>query len=315
MSEFKFLCPECGQKILGDIAYCGTKIDCPACQKPIAIPFAASAAPAPVMKSALPGVAAGGATPPAVPTAQMAARPVSSFPAVTGRQQQTPGSFSALAVASLICSVFVPLGSIPGIICGHLAKMRMRRNIFLEGEKMASAGLLISYCVLMATVAAAGIFFLEHWHFSPVKVLRESPEATAAMQSRMVDEVIMGENEDDHDVDGQMHFTTANNGKPYHSATRGGSFSYMMKVLPHETMMLSCRYWGGEKKDHVFDIAVDDQIIATQNLTVAAPGQFFNMEYKIPASLTRGKAEVKVEFQAHAGMTAGGLYGCQMLRQ
>ena len=62
------------------------------------------------------------------------------------------------------------------------------------------------------------------------------------------------------------------------------------------------------------DIAVDDRIIATQNLTAVAPGHFFDMEYKIPASLTRGKTEVKVEFQAHAGMTAGGLYGCQMLK-
>jgi len=31
---------------------------------------------------------------------------------------------------------------------------------------MANAGLLISYCVLMATLAVAGIFFWEHWHFS-----------------------------------------------------------------------------------------------------------------------------------------------------
>ena len=191
----------------------------------------------------------------------------------------------------------------------------MRRNIFLVGEKTANAGLLISYCVLLATLAVAGTFFLEHRHFSPVKVLRESPEAIAAMQPRVVDEVIIGENEDDHDVDGEMHYTTPNNGKPYHSATRGGSFSYMMKVLPQRSMTLNCRYSGSEKKDHVFDIAVDSQIIATQNLTAIASGHSVDMEYKIPASLTRGKNVVKVEFQAHAGMTAGGLYGCQMLKR
>jgi hypothetical protein len=38
------------------------------------------------------------------------------------------------------------------------------------------------------------------------------------------------------------------------------------------------------------------------------------MEYNIPAGLTRGKTQVKVEFKAHPGMIAGGLYGCQMLR-
>ena len=191
----------------------------------------------------------------------------------------------------------------------------MRRDIFLVGEKMAGAGLLISYCVLMAMLAVTGIFLLKHWQSSPVKVMRESPEAVAAMQPWVVDEVIMGENEDDHDVDGQMHFTTANKGKPCHSATRGGSFSYRMKILPQQAMTLNCRYSGSEKKDHVFDIAVDNQIIATQNLTAIAPGHFVDMEYKIPTSLTRGKTEVKVEFQAHAGMTAGGLYGCQILRR
>jgi hypothetical protein len=291
MSEFKFLCPECGQKILGDTDCSGAQIACPTCQKTITIPAAASA---PVMK---PDLAA------------------SSSPAAASRQQQTPDRFSALAAASLICSVFVPLGSVPGIICGHLAKARMRRNIFLVGEKTASAGLLISYCVLLATMAVAGIFLLEHWHFSPMKVMRESPEAIASIQPRVVDEVVIGENEDDHDMNGQMLSMSGNNGKQSRSAIRGGSFSYMMKVLPHEALTLNCRYSGSEKKDHTFDIAVDNQIIATQNLTAVAPGHSVDMEYKIPVSLTLGKTEVKVEFQAHAGMTAGGLYGCQILKR
>jgi len=312
MSEFRFFCPECGQKILGDTAYSGAQIACPTCQKTINIPGAASV---PVVQPA--SVATGSAPPPPLPNPQTATRSVSSISAPASRQQQTSDRFSSLAVASLICSVFVPLGSIPGIICGHLAKARMRRNVFLVGEKMANAGLLISYCVLLATVAVAVIFFLEHRHFIPVKVMRESPEAIAAMQPRVVDAVIMGENEDDHDVDGQMQYggVSTDNGKPFHSAAQGGSFSYTMKVVPDEAMTLNCRYWGGERKGHEFDIAVDDRIIATQNLTAVAPGHFFDMEYKIPASLTRRKTEVKVEFQAHAGMTAGGLYGCQMLKR
>jgi hypothetical protein len=304
MSEFKFFCPGCGQKILGDTAYIGIQIACPTCQQSITIPAADSAAPAPEVKSV---------PPPPIP--QTASRPVAAPPAAATSQQTARGRVSALAVASLICSVFVPLGSIPGVICGHLARARMRRNIFLEGEKMANAGLLISYSVLLAMLVVAGIFLLEHWQSRPVKVMRESPETIAAMQSRVVDEVIIGENEDDHDVDGQMHGTTMNKGKPYHSAARGGSFSYKLKVLPYQAMTLNCRYSGSEKKGHLFDIAVDDQIVATQNLTAIAPGHFVDMEYKIPASLTRGKTEVKVEFQAHAGLAAGALYGCQMLRR
>jgi hypothetical protein len=311
MSEFKFLCPECGQKILADTAYTGAGIACPTCQKAITIPAAASV---PVMKSPSTDVAASGTAAPPQPVSQTASRPVTSVPAAAGRQEQTPDRISALAVASLICSVFVPLGSIPGIICGHMARARMRRNIFLVGEKMANAGLLISYSVLMATVALAATFLLEHWLSIPVKVLRETPEAIAALESRVVDEVIMGENEDDHDLSGQMYSSTTTKGKTFRTATRGGSFGYTMKVLPHEAMTLNCRYSGDESKNHVFDIAVDDQIIATQDLNAVAPGHFIDMEYKIPKGLTAGKDEVKVEFQAHAGMTAGGLYGCQMLK-
>jgi hypothetical protein len=300
MSDFRFLCPECGQKILGDTAYSGSQIACPTCQKTITIPSATAAAPA---------------SPPPAPIPQPVAWAASASPARVASGEQTSVHFSGLAAASLICSVVVPIGSVPGVICGHMAKAQMRRSVFLGGEKMANAGLLISYCVLLATLALTGTFFLADWHFSPVKVVRESPAAVAALQPRIVDEVIAGENEDDHDMDGQMLSMMSNNGKTARAALRGGSFSYTMKVVPREAMTLNCRYWGGERKDHVFDVAVDNQIIATQNLASLAPGHFVDMEYKIPASLTRGKNQVKVEFQAHAGKTAGGLYACQILKR
>jgi DNA-directed RNA polymerase subunit RPC12/RpoP len=38
MSEFKFSCPQCGQKISGDQQYAGTQIACPACQNEIVVP-------------------------------------------------------------------------------------------------------------------------------------------------------------------------------------------------------------------------------------------------------------------------------------
>jgi hypothetical protein len=228
-------------------------------------------------------------------------------------QQQIPDRFSALAIASLICSVIVPLGAIPGIICGHKAKARMQRDIFLVGEKIANAGLLISYCVLMAALTLAGVAGLVRWHTRPVFVLRESPAAIAALQPRIVDEVVIGANEEDHELGGHRYSTKTYNDKLYRYADNGGSFSYQMKVLPGESMRLNCRYSGDEVPGSLFDIAVDDQIIATQDLTFIEPRHFVDVEYKIPAGLTRGKTGVKVEFQAHPRMTAGGLYGCQIL--
>jgi len=179
---------------------------------------------------------------------------------------------------------------------------------------MANAGLLISYCVLSATLVLAGIACWENWHFRPVMVMRDSPAAMAAMQPQVVDAVVIGENEDEHELSGQRYSTVTIRGKACRLAGHGGSFSYKLKVLPQESMKLNCRYSGEETRGRTFDIAVDDQIIATQTLTAFAPGHFVDMEYKIPAGLTRGKTEVKVEFRAHAGKVAGELYGCQMLK-
>jgi len=46
MSEFTFSCPRCGKPIQCDIGYCGTEINCPACQQPITVPTQAANSPA-----------------------------------------------------------------------------------------------------------------------------------------------------------------------------------------------------------------------------------------------------------------------------
>ena len=38
MAEFKFFCPRCGKQIQCDTNYCGSEINCPACQQPITVP-------------------------------------------------------------------------------------------------------------------------------------------------------------------------------------------------------------------------------------------------------------------------------------
>ena len=88
-----------------------------------------------------------------------------------------------------------------------------------------------------------------------------------------------------------------------------------MKVLPDQAMSLNCRYWGGEQAGRTFDISIDDKVIATQNLEFNVPGHFFDTEYRIPRSLTRGKTQVTIKFQAHPGVAAGGLFGCQTLKR
>lgn len=357
MTEFKFVCPECGQKIRADLNYCGRQIACPACQKPFIVPAAAPGVAAPVatVAAAVPSgpppvpIAAHAAPPPpqhAAPPAPVAPppplpraptpapppspaqrtapapRPMAPMPAASAMTKSASAAaksrYSVLAMTSLLCSVWVGLGFIPGIICGHLAKARIRRDIFLAGEKMANAGLFISYFFLAVVLVSTTAFIGVQRHFRPISMVRESPQELAALQPRVIDEVVPDESttaEDDHHVEGTRTSVTAFGNKFQRRAGRGGSFSYMMKTLPDQAISVNCRYWGSEQPGPIFDVAVDNQIIGTQELVYNSPGHYFDVEYRVPASLTRGKKQIKVEFQAHAGKTAGPVFAVQTLRR
>lgn len=94
----------------------------------------------------------------------------------------------------------------------------------------------------------------------------------------------------------------------------GGWFSYDMAVLPSEPMALWATYWGGEWVVRNFDILIDGEKIATQRLRANRPGDFFDEVYAIPPVLTKDKGRVTVQFQAHTGSLAGGVFGLRMMR-
>ena len=68
-----------------------------------------------------------------------------------------PAKTSGLAIASLALSVaslvLWPLGFIPGIICGHIAKAKIAKNPSLGGRGLALAGVIVGYVF-------AGLFLL-----------------------------------------------------------------------------------------------------------------------------------------------------------
>ena len=129
MSEFNFSCPVCGQNIVCDTAIESTQHICPHCNNTIGVPK---------------GFAEHAEVPPQTDTP----------PALTGHNATAAAPrTSRLAIASLVCSLaslVTCIGWIPGIICGHLAKSRIRRDSSLKGNGLATAGLTIGYLVFDA---------------------------------------------------------------------------------------------------------------------------------------------------------------------
>ena len=91
-------------------------------------------------------------------------------------------------------------------------------------------------------------------------------------------------------------------------ADRDGWFLFDMKIAKGQPMALAVEYWGGYSGSKTFDILIDNQVIATQNISNMAPGKFIDVVYTIPENLTKGKEKVSVKFVPHDGHRAGPVF-------
>jgi len=71
-----------------------------------------------------------------------------------------PGQISGLAIASLVFSLIGPIGSLPAVICGHIALRKIRKEAAVKGFGLALAGLIIGYVVLGLSIVLALPFLL-----------------------------------------------------------------------------------------------------------------------------------------------------------
>ncbi len=138
------------------------------------------------------------------------------------------------------------------------------------------------------------------------------------LNARVVDRVSMsardGGGEFPHGFKGEKTETGVFNDRRWRHATDGGWFSYTLKVLPDQPQELLVTYWGSDAGGREFDILVDGRKLATQKLENSRPGQFFDQVYPLSRELIGNKTSVTVKFQAHPGRTAGGVFGCAVLK-
>ncbi len=93
-------------------------------------------------------------------------------------------------------------------------------------------------------------------------------------------------------------------------------FSYDMPVDPAHPMTLIATYYSGDRRATPadFDIQVDGQRVAAQELRLSDPQRFFDIEYPVPADLVRGKSKVTVRFQAKSGSQIATVFGLRVIR-
>ncbi|HLZ86811.1 MAG TPA: DUF6805 domain-containing protein, partial [Puia sp.] len=126
------------------------------------------------------------------------------------------------------------------------------------------------------------------------------------LEDKTIDRLRIGEMqpERDHSFAGESLYTGEEHGRKWRSTGDGGWFSFVMKVDPSAGNSILCSYWGDDHRQRIFDIQIDGQTIATQNLTTFKQSKFYEIGYPIPQELVKGKQTVMVKFVAH-GAHAG----------
>jgi hypothetical protein len=143
---------------------------------------------------------------------------------------------------------------------------------------------------------------------------RAEEEAVRRRAERQIDRVIPGNtaSEKAHDLQGEGTRTGPWKGKHWRDAADGW-WSWTLAVLPDTPATLLCVYWGSDV-GRTFQILVDERLLAEERLENRRPEHFVEVEYPIPAKLTRGKDRVTVTFRAAKGSLAGGVFDCRTLK-
>ena len=183
---------------------------------------------------------------------------------------------------------------------------------------------LVEHFTLMPLYRIINQPYAVYWYMPPIgsseqisfiKGIAEEKAKAAELKARTVDSVQPGvrASETGHNLAMIQSGSGIFDGRSWRDAS--GWFSYDLKVQPTGGATLLCTYWGSDNGNRIFDILVNGQRIASQTLQNNHPGKFIQVQYPIPQSLTQGRNEVTIRFQAQPGKTAGGLFGLATLKE
>ena len=96
---------------------------------------------------------------------------------------------------------------------------------------------------------------------------------------------------------------------------RGGWLEFEMKVVSGQPMALVFEYWGGFTGSKTFDILVNDQKIATENICGKKDGAFIDVQYDIPDNLTANNNNIIVKLMPHEGHRSGPFFYVRTIKR
>ena len=139
-----------------------------------------------------------------------------------------------------------------------------------------------------------------------------------ALEARTIDVFRIGEMQperDHHLQASEKSYVSEAMGVNGREARADNYFSFNMKVAPKEGTGNSLLFtYIGDDKDRKFDILVNGRKIATETLTGAATGKFYDRSYSLPDELIEHVTSIQIRVEANYGKTAGRVFGVRVVR-
>lgn len=159
------------------------------------------------------------------------------------------------------------------------------------------------------------VFTPETWKTQQAKYEAEK-QKQFALEQKTVDVLRIGEMqpERDHELTGESRTAEAH-GKKFRATRPGGSISFQMKVDGSAENELVMSYWGMDNRGRIFDIIVNDKVVATEDLNKYKSSRFYEIAYAIPKEITNGKQTVTITLKPKEGNSAGPVYGDIRMRR
>jgi hypothetical protein len=90
-------------------------------------------------------------------------------------------------------------------------------------------------------------------------------------------------------------------------------FSYDVRVDASQAVALVVTYNSDNRRARSFEIVVDGRRIGEQHFEQNSESRFFDVEYRLPDDLARGKEQVTVRFQALSGNDIAPVFGIRSI--
>ncbi len=160
------------------------------------------------------------------------------------------------------------------------------------------------------------VFTPEKWTVQQ-KIYDEQKRKQKELEDKTTDVFRFGEMqpERDHNFSAAKEYMGEDHGSKWRVAGENGYLQFDVKVDPALQNTIIASYWGMDNRGRNFDILVDGVNIATEDLNKYKESRFYDISYKIPVELTKGKNKVTVKLFPKAKNSAGPIYGVRVIKE